>query len=282
MIVPEGAQSRFIEVDGFKLHYLEAGDVDKPHLVLMHSCDSGSSAEISWESNIPFLSQHFHVIAPDMLGYGLSDKFYDFGGGHFPYRIRSLRRLLQTLCIEDADFIGNSCGASILLHVAATAGPSYRQVLPIRKMVLVSPSIIGTRGPGRELFENYDGTKEAMRKLVRSIFYSDRWANDDTYVERRNAEANRPGNWEAIAASRLRMPGRPPDGRKNPPWEQCVAPCMFINGDHDTMLIEKDGGMDNVRGIETGRFEVVPKSGHCTHIEHPEIFHALVMDFLTA
>ena len=148
MIVPEGAVSRFAEVDGFRIHYFEAGDVRRPHLVLMLSCDNGSSAEFSWEANIPELSKHFHIIAPDMLGYGLSDKVYDFGG-HMPYRLRSLRRLLQMLCIEDADFIGNSCGASFLLQVAAANGPDYRHVLPMRRIVMVSPSAIGTPGPGR-------------------------------------------------------------------------------------------------------------------------------------
>ena len=279
MIVPQGAVSRFAEVDGFRIHYLEAGDVGRPHLVLMHSCDYGSSAEFSWEHNIPALARHFHIIAPDMLGYGLSDKVYDFGG-HMPYRLRSLRRLLQMLCIDDADFIGNSCGASFLLQVAAANGADYRNVLPLRKIVMVSASAIGPPGPGRAIFEAYDGSKDAMRRLVRTIFFSDRWANDEVYVERKHVEGNRPGHWEAVTASRLAMPGRAAAPRRNPPWERCVVPAMFVNGDHDTILAERDGGMDNVRGIRGARFHVVPKSGHCTQIEHPETFHDLVLDFL--
>lgn len=280
MIVPETATSRFIDVDGFKIHYLEAGDVRLPNLVLLHSCDSGSSAEFSWEHNIPVLSRHFHIIAPDMLGYGLSEKFYDFGGGHMPFRIRNLRRLLQILCIDDADFIGNSCGASFLLHSAATAGPNFRQVLPMRKIVMVSPSAIGTPGPGRAVFDAYDGSREAMRSLLRMMFYSDRWSRDEAYLDRKHEAGTRPGHWESIAASRLVMPGRTVASRSNPRWENCVVPALFINGDSDRMLIEKDGGIDNVRGIESAQFEVVPRSGHCTQIEHPEIFHDLVLAFL--
>jgi pimeloyl-ACP methyl ester carboxylesterase len=145
---------------------------------------------------------------------------------------------------------------------------------------MVSPSAIGTPGPGRAVFEAYDGTREAMRRLVRSIFYSDRWANDEVYVERKHVEGTRPGHWEAVTASRLAMPGRVSPPRRNPPWANCVAPAMFVNGDSDTVLIEKDGGMDNVRGIRSAEFHVVPKSGHCTQIEHPDIFHRLVLNFL--
>ena len=186
MRVPEGATSRFVEIDGFRIHYFEAGHAGAPHLVLLHSCDYGSSAEFSWEQNIPALSRHFHILAPDMLGYGLSDKFYDFGGGHMPYRLRNLRRFLQVLCIDEADFIGNSCGASLLLVTAASAGPAYRQALPIRRMVLVSPSAIGTPGPGRAVFDAYDGTREKMRDLVRTMFFSERWASDEDYIDRRH------------------------------------------------------------------------------------------------
>ena len=76
------------------------------------------------------------------------------------------------------------------------------------------------------------------------------------------------------------MPGRPPVARRNPAWEQCVVPALFITGDHDTTLAEKDGGMDNVRGIAGATFHVVPHSGHCTQIEHPGLFHDLVLEFL--
>jgi pimeloyl-ACP methyl ester carboxylesterase len=277
---PEGAVSRFLSVDGFRIHYLEGGDPARPKLVLLHSCDHGSSAEFSWENNFATLAQHFHVLGPDMPGYGLSDKYYDFTHGHMPYRRRMLQRFLQLLCVEEADFIGNSCGASLLLTTAAEAGERYRDTLPIRRMVLVSPSAIGTPGPGRAINDAYDGTVPAMQRIVRSIFFSPAWAEDGDYVQRRNHNATRPGAWETIEAARLRLPGRTAAPPLRPQWNRCVAPVLFINGDHDSILAEPDGGMDNVRGIAAGQFAVVPNSGHCTQIEYPEIFHRLVSEFL--
>ena len=281
MRVPEGATSRFVEIDGFRIHYFEAGHVGAPHLVLLHSCDYGSSAEFSWEQNIPALSRHFHILAPDMLGYGLSDKFYDFGGGHMPYRLRNLRRFLQVLCIDEADFIGNSCGASLLLVTAASAGPAYRQALPIRRMVLVSPSAIGTPGPGRAVFEAYDGTREAMRDLVRTMFFSERWASDEDYIDRRHESGTRPGHWECVAAARLQHAGTAACRAAQSRLGAMRRPgALHHRRPRQRRLRRRTGGMDNVRGIAGATFRVVPHSGHCTQIEHPGLFHDLVLEFL--
>ncbi len=62
--------SHFIEVNGAKIHYVESGPSDGPTLLLLY----GSPANVfSWRNIIPTLAQQYHVIAPDFLGFGLSD-----------------------------------------------------------------------------------------------------------------------------------------------------------------------------------------------------------------
>ena len=67
---------RTICIGDIRTHYLEAGE--GPHLVLLHGGEYGASAETTWKFNIAPLAKTFHVIAPDMLGFGLTDKIYDF------------------------------------------------------------------------------------------------------------------------------------------------------------------------------------------------------------
>ena len=69
----EGVQSRFIEVDGHRIHYLEAGSGPTGQtLVLIHGLGARSE---DWAPLIPsFAHAGFHVYAPDLLGYGRSDK----------------------------------------------------------------------------------------------------------------------------------------------------------------------------------------------------------------
>ena len=71
-------ESRYILVEGIRTHYLEAGDTDAPTVAMLHSGEFGGSAETSWEFNISALAEHYHVIAPDWLGFGRTDKVYDF------------------------------------------------------------------------------------------------------------------------------------------------------------------------------------------------------------
>lgn len=282
MALPPGTNSKRAVIDGVTTHYLEAGSSANPHLVLLHSCEYGTSAEISWEYNIGAFAEHFHVIAPDWLGYGDSDKTYDFGRSPLVPRLRQLQRLLATLDIRDADFAGNSCAASFLLQWTSELGSEYRRALPVRKMVLVSPSSIGAPGPGRDNHNAYDGTREAMRKIVEASFFSDSWPQDDAYVDRRQANGVRPGHWEAVSAARFRMPGSKSSGPPPADFSNCRVPLLLITGQNDKLIADPDGGMANGRRMlqQVGRFEVFPESGHCSHIEHAARFNAMAIDFL--
>lgn len=59
-----------VEVDGHRLFYREAGDPAAPTVVLLHGYPTSSSM---YRHLIPILARDHHVVAPDMLGFGLSD-----------------------------------------------------------------------------------------------------------------------------------------------------------------------------------------------------------------
>ena len=61
---------RYATVDGHRLFYREAGPQDAPTLVLLHGFPTSS---FMFRDLIPRLADAYHVIAPDHLGFGLSD-----------------------------------------------------------------------------------------------------------------------------------------------------------------------------------------------------------------
>lgn len=61
---------RYATIDGKRLFYREAGDPSAPTLVLLHGFPSSS---FMFRNLIPRLADRMHVIAPDFLGFGLSD-----------------------------------------------------------------------------------------------------------------------------------------------------------------------------------------------------------------
>jgi pimeloyl-ACP methyl ester carboxylesterase len=61
---------RSISVDGLKIFYREAGPVDAPTLLLLHGFPSSSRM---FDTLMPLLAQHYHLVAPDYPGFGHSD-----------------------------------------------------------------------------------------------------------------------------------------------------------------------------------------------------------------
>ncbi|MFM0441372.1 alpha/beta hydrolase [Paraburkholderia strydomiana] len=61
---------RHIDVDGFNVFYREAGPADAPKLLLLHGFPSSSHM---FRNLIPLLADRFHIVAPDLPGFGLSD-----------------------------------------------------------------------------------------------------------------------------------------------------------------------------------------------------------------
>lgn len=68
---PEKTHYRFQEVLGRKIFYREAGDPKNPTILLLHGYPSSSH---TYRELIPLLSGRYHVVAPDNLGSGYSDK----------------------------------------------------------------------------------------------------------------------------------------------------------------------------------------------------------------
>jgi pimeloyl-ACP methyl ester carboxylesterase len=58
------------QVDGFKIFYREAGDPQTPAVLLLHGFPTSSHM---FRNLIPELAGHYHVVAPDLPGFGFSD-----------------------------------------------------------------------------------------------------------------------------------------------------------------------------------------------------------------
>jgi pimeloyl-ACP methyl ester carboxylesterase len=80
---------RHADVDGFKVFYREAGRPGAPKLLLLHGFPSSSHM---FRDLIPKLADRFHIVAPDLPGFGQSD-MPDRGG--FAYTFHNIANVIE-------------------------------------------------------------------------------------------------------------------------------------------------------------------------------------------
>lgn len=102
--------SRFIEVDGMRVHYQEAGDKQAPTILLIHGF---GASNVVWANVIlPLAGAGYHVVAPDLFGFGFSDKPHD-AEYTIEWQARNIIRLMDELKIESATLVGSSYGGAV-------------------------------------------------------------------------------------------------------------------------------------------------------------------------
>jgi pimeloyl-ACP methyl ester carboxylesterase len=92
------AHHRWATVDGRRVFYREAGDPKAPVLVLLHGAPASS---FMFRDLIPLLADRFRIIAPDYIGFGLSDSpSVDEFDYTFDHLTDAVEALLGTLGVE--------------------------------------------------------------------------------------------------------------------------------------------------------------------------------------
>jgi pimeloyl-ACP methyl ester carboxylesterase len=267
-------QHRTLAVGDINTHFLEAGA--GPNLVLLHGGEYGASAEITWKHNIEQLAERFHVIAPDMLGWGGTDKVYNFSdpSGH---RIRHIKRLLETLGVTEAFFVGSSSGGGTVLRAAVLDPAPFR----IKKMVTICGNASVFKTVSQADLENYIPSLENMKKLVALLYHDPKWQTPENIQERYDASIIH-GAWEALSAARLRSPVHQTRSTTDEfvnKLSRLQIPLMIMSCDHDP-LNQKDWDIQFQKIIPHSRVHRFKNSAHEPQIEETEEFNRVLMDFL--
>ncbi len=105
---------RLIDIDGYRVHYVEQGA--GPAIVLVHGF-GGQTA--SYAQLMPLLAADHRVIAVDLKGYGYSERNPNAGLSATD-QVTMLRQLLERLGVARAVFVGHSMGGGIVQRFAAT------------------------------------------------------------------------------------------------------------------------------------------------------------------
>jgi pimeloyl-ACP methyl ester carboxylesterase len=253
---------------------LEAGN--GPDLILLHGGEYGASAEITWKYNIDDLAKRFHVIAPDMLGWGGTDKVYSFSdpAGH---RIRHIRRLLEALGVGKAFFVGNSAGGGTLLRASVMEPAPFQ----MQKMATICGNASVFKTVSQADLENYTPSLENMKKIVALLYHDSKWQTEENIRERYESSII-PGAWEALSAARLRSPvhqARSSTDEFVNKLTQLRIPLLIMSCEHDP-LNQNDWDINFQKIVAGSKVYRFMHSAHEPQIEETEEFNRVLTEFL--
>lgn len=271
-----------IGVDNIELEVQVEEPADRPEAPAVLLLHGWPDSHRLWRHQVPTLTAGgFRTIAPDLRGFGASDRPEDVAAYGLANILGDIVGVLDHLRIERAHVVGHDWGAAVAWALAA--------LLPDRVDRLVALSV------GHPAAFRAAGLAQREKSWYMLLFQfegiAERWLSDDDYANFRSwsrhpdadaviSELSRPG---ALTASlNWYRANLPPSALVEPALEvpPVTRPTMGLWSKDDMALIE-----DNVTGSAahvTGewRYERIDGAGHWIPLEAADELTGLLLDFL--
>ena len=276
-VVFHSDHSRFVEVEGVRVHFQEAGNPNGPALLLIHGF---ASSTLVWSKVfLPLADAGFRVIAVDMLGFGYSGKPRN-GAYTIAGQANLLTGLMDRLNINRATLVGSSYGGA----VAATCALDHPR--RVEKLVLIG--IVNNNRPlGYKLMRFFGspvvgdivsplliGSRRLLRRRMKRVYDRHEWELDERRVDARHFLLRAAGTQRAMIRT-----VRGWDAERISREAHLIShPTLLLWGENDCEIPLADGERLHER-IPGSRLIVFLNCGHVPHEEYPEEFTKVVVDF---
>jgi 2-hydroxymuconate-semialdehyde hydrolase len=261
-----------IVANGITTNYHDVG-AGSP-VLLIHGSGPGVSAWANWRLTIPALATGRRVIAPDMVGFGFSQRPTGVRYNLDTWVAQAIG-LLDALQIERADLVGNSFGGGLALALA------IRHPTRVRRLVLMGAAGVSFPiTPGLDAVWGYQPSIANMRKLL-DVFAFDRSLMSDELAELRYKASIQSGFQEAFESMfpAPRQNGVESLASREQDIRALPHETLVIHGRED-QVIPLSNSLTLAQWISRAQLHVFGRCGHWTQIEHAARFAQLVANFL--
>lgn len=268
---------RDVTARGIRTRVLEAGSDRAPALVLVHGL---FASHRSFEDAIEDLGERFHVIAPDLPGFGESEKpspaRYAYG---VETHAESIADLIAAFGVGRASVLGHAMGGAIALTLAAEHPELVQRLVLEDALAYPHPQPFKLRLPlvpviGGIVFKQLYG-RALFGAMMRDLYYRPGFEPPPERVDWHYDAFNSPSAREsAHAVMRALLDTRPVVARLS----RIAAPTLVLWG-RDDRLLPVASAHRLVREIPGAKLEIMD-AGHTPHEELPRELVALVSEFL--
>ena len=271
----EPGRGRTVRALDLDTNYHEQGD--GAPVILLHGSGPGVSAWTNWKRVLPALASDFRVIAPDMAGFGYTERnpelSYDI-----KLWVKHLIAFLDALGIQKASLVGNSFGGSLALAASARFPERFD-----RLVLMGTPCDKFAMTPGLRAGWFYTPSRETMRETIAHFPY-DKSMITDELVEDRYQASLIPGAQEGLRKL-LVKPADEGDTPLSGMPEAVVAgiqhPALVLHGREDH-VIPVEMGIRLARTMPNAQLHMFGKCGHWVQSERYDDFVMLARRHLGA
>ena len=244
-------------------------------VMMIHGSGPGVTAWANWRLVIPELAKNRRVVAPDMLGFGHTERPEDNTYNRERWVAHAIG-VMDSLDLEKVDLVGNSFGGGLALALA------IEHPERIRRLVLMGSA--GVSFPITEGLDDvwgYQPSLENMRRLM-DVFAFNKGLLTDELAEMRYQASIRPGFQESFVAMFPAPRQRWVDNLASEEKDIRALPheTLVLHGREDE-VIPLAASLKLAELIDRAQLHVFGRCGHWTQIEHANRFARLVNDFLT-
>lgn len=165
-------QDQFVTLQsGHRIHLHERGSArsDRPSLLFLHGSGPGASGYSNFRLNMEFFAERgWHVLAPDYLGYGLSDKPRDIVYSS-TLHVAVLKELLDAKGVRSVVPVGNSLGGAITFEFALTHPDRVDRLVVMGPGGVEDPALWAGDMPGLQALGDVVAHKRTDRASFRNL-----------------------------------------------------------------------------------------------------------------
>jgi pimeloyl-ACP methyl ester carboxylesterase len=283
MRYPDGVTSHFVNVKGIRTHYVTAGDGEP--VVLVHGAGPGASGWSGWRETIPVLAQQYRVYAIDTLGFGWTDKPTDIVYSD-QASVDHLAGFMDAMCLDKALLLGNSRGAYICAKYMVDHPERVRRLAMVSSGSLANAMGIersASQMGGMRALEDYDGTREGMRKFLQ-VIVADHSKISEELLDARMKIAQSPGHDFARKSQREYRKSLKTDPNQRQIFDvrhrlpHITIPMIMIWGAKDNFAPAAFAD-ELQKMLPNVRFVKLENSGHQAQNDESDKFNDLVLRF---